>query len=56
MPCFHALFAFLKKEGILLVDNFEISGVREAVKEIKESDLVTELGMWNNTMWIGVKN
>ena len=53
---YNKLFAFLKKEGILLVDNFEISGVREAVKEIKESDLVTELGMWNNTMWIGVKN
>lgn len=54
---FNAFISFLKPGGTLLVDNFEMSGVKHAVKEITDnhSSIITPLGVWNNTTWIGTK-
>lgn len=47
---------FVKKGGIVLVDNIEKSGVKESIKKvIKPSGLLKELGTWHNSTWIGVK-
>lgn len=47
---------FVKKGGIVLVDNFETPGVRESIqKVIKPSGLIQELGVWHNSTWIGIK-
>jgi len=47
---------FVKKGGLILVDNFEMIGVRDSInKVIKPSGLVEELGVWNNSTWIAIK-
>lgn len=47
---------FLESGGILLMDNFEMKGVRMAVEEIKKNHPdFEEVGVWNETTWIGIK-
>jgi hypothetical protein len=47
---------FVKKGGMVLVDNFEMTGVKQSLeKVIRPSNLLQELGVWHNSTWIGVK-
>lgn len=53
---FYLYNEFLEQGGLILMDNFEMRGVSMAVDEIKKnrSDY-EEVGVWNNTTWIGIK-
>lgn len=47
---------FVKKGGMVLVDNVEMSGVRESIEKIIwPSGLLEELGVWYNSTWIAIK-
>ena len=54
---FDAFCPYVKQDGLILLDNYEIPGVRQTSKEIteKHSSLVEEVGVWNNSTWIGRK-
>jgi hypothetical protein len=54
---YNAFVSYLKKDGILLVDNFEMKGVQNAVVEMlrEHASTITPLGVWNSTTWIGIK-
>lgn len=52
---YRKLIKYLKKDGILLFDNYEMSGVKKAVNKVLEDNKVLEIGVWNNTCWVGKK-
>jgi len=46
----------VKKGGIILVDNWEMGGVKSSINQhIKPSGKALELGVWNDSTWIGIK-
>lgn len=52
---FDLYIPFVRKGGLVLVDNFEKEIVTSVNNHIKPSNLVSELGVWNNSTWMGVK-
>ena len=52
---YNKLFPFLKSGGMLIMDNYETTGVQEAVKNINKKDTCHSIAVWRNTMWYGIK-
>ena len=57
MSDFKLFFSLLKNGGILLMDNFEESGVEHAVEviETKYKKNIEKIGVWNASTWINIK-
>ena len=53
---YNKLIQYLNPGGLLLMDNHEVAGVAQACAEIKTRPDIEGLGVWNKTLWIGVKN
>jgi len=52
---YNKLIKFLKTDGILLFDNYEMEGVKKAVSEVIKTGNFEAMGVWNKTCWIGIK-
>tara|TARA_S200002703_G_scaffold159910_2_gene175412 strand:- start:1138 stop:1815 length:678 start_codon:yes stop_codon:yes gene_type:complete len=52
---YNKLIKFLKIDGILLFDNYEMEGVKRAVNKATSTGNIETIGVWNKTCWIGIK-
>lgn len=52
---YNKLFPFLKSGGMLIMDNYEMKGVKQAVRDINKEGTCHSTAIWKNTMWCGIK-
>lgn len=52
---YNKLFPFLRSGGMLIMDNYEMGGVQQAIKDIDKADTCNNVAVWKNTMWYGIK-
>lgn len=55
---YYAFVPFLKNNGLVLFDNYEAQGVKDAVVEAlrEHANSLSTVGVWNDSTWVGIKH